>query len=205
MSGSFEPDDSPRAPAQRPGTIILVRHGKPDLARGGRFNAAGWDDWWARYGAAGLVPGQMPPADLLDAARDATHRLASPLRRAVETAELVFEGRPFLVDPLFQEAPQPAPPLPGGLILSHDQWYVLSRLGWVLGFSGTGESHTLARKRAAAAADRLEEAAADGNVVLCAHGWFNRMIRGHLVRRGWRTAYDGGDRFWSWRRLVKPA
>ena len=41
-------------------------------------------------------------------------------------------------------------------------------------------------------------------VVLCGHGWFNRMTRKILRRRGWQCVYDGGDSYWAWRRYEPP-
>jgi hypothetical protein len=41
------------------------------------------------------------------------------------------------------------------------------------------------------------------NVVLCAHGWFNRMMRPVLKSQGWREVEDHGDRYWSYRRYEK--
>jgi hypothetical protein len=50
------------------------------------------------------------------------------------------------------------------------------------------------------AAKLLADAAQDGrDVVLAAHGWFNRMLRRPLVKAGWRCTRDGGDAYWSYR------
>ena len=37
------------------------------------------------------------------------------------------------------------------------------------------------------------------DVVLAAHGWFNRMLRPELKKRGWTCVHDGGDKYWSYR------
>ncbi len=189
----------------RPGEIIIVRHGRPSLAREGWINAREWDDWWARYNESGLRDDQLPPEPLLAHARLATHLFASPLRRAVETAEHAMEGRPFVTDPMFVEAPLPAPPLPDWLRLPTAMWGGIARFTWYAGYSGGGESHRMARRRAKQAANRLIEAASDGGtVMLCAHGWFNRMIKARLIKRWWFCAYDGGDNYWAWRRFLPP-
>ncbi len=83
-------------------------------------------------------------------------------------------------------------------------WGVLSRLAWWFGYDGGGESRRMAEMRAARAASRLEKLASEGPVLVCAHGWFNRMIGRELRRRGWRRVYDGGDRYWAWRRYHPP-
>ncbi len=188
------------------GHIILVRHGRPALARTGWVNADGWDAWWAAYNLSGLADGEQPSADLKQAVRDSERILASPLLRAVETARTLAESRPFTTDPVFVEAPLPAPPLPAWLQLPITHWGVVSRVFWCLGYAGGGESQTMANKRAVEAADRLVADAANGqNVLLCAHGWFNRMIRGELVGRGWYCIEDRGDAYWAWRRLLPPS
>ncbi|MGF1455288.1 MAG: histidine phosphatase family protein [Alphaproteobacteria bacterium] len=202
MDGEAHGDRARHQDARAAGPIVLVRHGRPDLSRGGLLTAPQWNAWWEAYNRAGLVYGEEPPQDLLAVARDAVHRLSSPLPRACETARAVYGPRIYDIDPLFVEAPLPAPPLPF-VRLTPPQWMAASRTAWLLGYAGGGESVTLASKRAQAGADRLETAAADGSVVLCGHGWFNRMLRRALVRRGWICDRDGGDHYWAWRRLVR--
>ncbi len=195
--------EKPIAVPRAPGPIIMVRHGRPDLARKAWLSARGWDDWWATYERTGLAYGEHPPRDLVEVAAPAVHRLSSPLPRARETARAIFGPVIYDVDPLFVEAPLPAPRWPGFIRFSSPVWKGISRVLWLMGYAGRSESRRLATLRAVAAADRLEEAARDGLVVLCGHGWFNRMIRGVLVQRGWVCNRDGGDNFWSWRRLVR--
>ena len=64
-----------------------------------------------------------------------------------------------------------------------------------------GEEHVRdARRRAARASEVLIDAAGEGrDVVLAAHGWFNRMLRPELRKRGWANVHDGGDKYWSYR------
>jgi len=196
---------TPAAPVPAtPGRIVLVRHGKPSLARDGSYDAPGWDDWWSRYNRAGLADGEAPPEELRRIASGSAVLLASPLPRARETAEALAEGREIIFDKVFVEAPLPAPPIPGFLKFDPNWWGFISRSAWLMGFSGGQESHREAKVRAERAADRVvEEAASGGDVLVCAHGWFNRMVRGVLRRRGWRCTRDGGDRYWSWRRFER--
>ncbi len=189
---------------ETPGPILLVRHGRPDLARKGWLSPDGWDAWWKAYGQAGLADGECPPRSLVTAAAPAVHRLASPVIRARQTAERLFGDLPFEQDRLFVEAPLPAPPWPNWIRLSPPLWGAVSRTLWLCGFAGQGESYAQARQRARQASDRLVADARDGMVVVCAHGWFNRMMRGELVRRGWTCDRDGGDHYWSWRRMICP-
>ena len=190
---------SPRAPV-----IILARHGRPALDRS---QPMGWRDyktWWSAYDEGGLVEGEDPPEALLEAARSAEVVLASPLTRSLETARAVADGREIVTDPVFVEAPLPPPPIPG-LRLKPGQWGVFARIAWWFGYSGGMESRRAAEARAEEAVDRVDAAArpADGPprvVLVCAHGWFNRMMRPELLARGWRCVQDGRDHYWSFRR-----
>jgi broad specificity phosphatase PhoE len=184
--------------------IVLARHGRPALDRSPLLDWRGYRDWWGAYDAGGLAPGEKPPEALLSVARDAHAVLASPLPRSLETAHAVAGGRDVVVDPVFVEAALPPPPIPG-LKLRPGQWGVLSRITWWLGLSGGLESRVEAERRAEAAVGRvledlLVEPAANRVVLVCAHGWFNRMMRPVLRARGWRCVVDGRDGYWSFRR-----
>ena len=63
-----------------------------------------------------------------------------------------------------------------------------------------GDEHiSETRIRADKAAEKLIAASGDHDVVLAAHGWFNRMLRPALKKRGWVCRRDGGDSYWSFR------
>jgi len=187
------------------GSIVLVRHGRPALSRKVKLDWRGYRTWWAAYGESGLALGEVPPKKLVTIAALADLIVASPLARARETAERLAPGAEILIDEIFVEAPLPAPQIPI-VHLRPGTWNVLSRLFWLMGYSAAGESHQHADIRAAEAAGRIEGLARGRKLVLlCAHGWFNRMIRGVLRARGWRCVYDGGDSYWAWRRFEPPA
>lgn len=182
-----------------PGWIAIGRHGRPALSRDVRLTAAEFRDWWRRYDAGGLAPDQSPPKALCTLAAEADLVLSSTLPRAIETAEAVAGGRAIRREPIFIEAPLPPPRVPGRR--SPSEWGVWARCAWWLGASGGQESRQEAEARAVEAAHRLIAYARDGsNVLLCAHGWFNRMMRPVLMQAGWRCAIDGGDEYWSFRR-----
>lgn len=195
---------NPESQAARPGRITIVRHGRPALPRLDWITARDWSAWWAAYGKVGLAPNERPPPRLAELAGKARVLLASTLPRAYETALLLADGRPVEADPVYTEAHLPAPPAPGWLRLKPGGWGVVSRICWWFGYHGDGESRRMAARRAETAATRLVARAVEGEVLLCAHGWFNRMLRGALRRRGWRCVHDGGDGFWSWRCYEPP-
>ena len=185
--------------------LVLVRHGKPALSRKMRIDWRAYHSWWAAYGESGLAETEVPPSGLVELAKRADVIIASPLPRAWQTALALCNGREIIADERFVEAPLPSPPIPF-LRLRPTLWGVLSRALWWLGYSGTGESRKHAKIRAVSAADRLIELARGRELVLlCAHGWFNRMIRKVLRQRQWQCIYDGGDSYWAHRHFEPPS
>lgn len=182
-------------------SIIIARHGRPALNR----NAGptiGWEDyvtWWANYEIGSLAPDQIAPQELINEVSDAEVLLTSVRPRAIET---MAAARPD-VSPetlsLFNEAPLPPPRWKRAKFLPR-RWNVFARIAWLFGHSLGEENVSESRQRAAEAAQYLEQRAAEGKVFLAAHGWFNRMIRTELRRRGWRVVRDQGDRYWGYRK-----
>lgn len=201
--GRLETDAKTQGAADAPptGPIIIARHGRPALDRraGPRLSWQDYVDWWARYEAGSLAPGQVAPETLKHLVADAAIVLSSPRPRALETARLAAPAARIETDTLFHEAPLPPPELKGARFLPKT-WNVLARTWWLFGHTlEDGEDVGAARARAAKAASRLHEAARQGKVFLAAHGWFNRMMRPELNRLGWHCVSDGGDRYWSFR------
>lgn len=185
-------------------TIILVRHGKPALSRKVRLNWREFRDWWVRYDEGGIKPGQRPPKKVIQWAHDADFVVSSPLRRAVESATLAAGRAPDLTLPGLVEAALPSPPL-GTLKMRPKSWGTAARIFWFLGYSDGMESHREARARAISVCIQLEDCASDGRIVyVSGHGWFNRMLKGSLMMRGWRCKSQNGDLHWSRRRMVRP-
>ncbi len=187
------------------GRIITARHGRPNLSRDVRITSGAYGAWWAEYDASGLHPDETPPQSLIDLASKAKTVLSSTLPRAIETARQATKGaREVPADPMFVEAPLPPPPVPF-VKLSPTTWGVISRSFWFVGYAPAGvETHFEAWKRVDEIADRLVAYSAEGDVLLCAHGYLNWMIDRKLRSGGWRRAErEGGNRFWSWR-IYKP-
>ena len=67
------------------------------------------------------------------------------------------------------------------------------------------ESHGEARARANKMCGVLAGHASGGKMVyVSAHGWFNRMLKGSLMKRGWKCVSQNGDLHWSHRRFERP-
>jgi len=185
------------------GWIVTVRHGRPDLSREMTISAKDYEGWWAQYNLSGLAPGEIPSPELRELAKQADHLLSSGLLRARETMQSLAEERDYASEELFNEAPLPRPPVPF-LQLKPHSWGWISRVFWIVGWSAGGETHLQAIRRADKAADRLIEfASTGGNVLLCAHGYFNWMMNVALTLKRWRRTYDGGHHFWAWRQYHK--
>lgn len=203
MTTSKAPNETlDRRSAAKIGTIVITRHGRPHADRTVRIDRAGYREWWRGYDLARLHPDERPPEALLRLAEASDVIFASTLPRAIHTAEMVAGGREIITDPVFVEAPMPPPGLVGKR--SPRAWGVWARASWWMGGHEEGESRAEAELRAEAAVATLTAQALRGhNVLLCAHGWFNRMMRPVLRRQGWREVEDRGDKYWSYRRYEK--
>ena len=188
------------------GRIVTVRHGRPDLARDVKIRSREYGDWWAQYDASGLAPEERPPAGLIKLAKGAKTVLSSTLPRAIETArQATGGGREVPADPMFVEAPLPPPPVPF-ISLKPGAWGVVSRAFWFWGYTPEGvESHLECWGRVRKITARLADYAAEGDVMLCAHGYLNWMIDQRLRKEGWvRIERNGGNHYWSWRIYEPP-
>jgi len=202
MDAVAKPEDRPAKPAPT-GRIIIVRHGRPQVIPKEAPPMAwrAYKDWWAKYEMSSLKEGQCCPESLLKEVGDDAIILSSARPRAIQTASHLGRGREVRHDPMFNEAPLPPPRL-GPIPMRPKNWNKWARLLWMMGHSG-GEEHVReARLRASRAAQELirtAEEAGGRDVVLAAHGWFNRMLRPELKKRGWANVHDGGDKYWSYR------
>ncbi len=183
--------------------IILVRHGKPALSRSVWLTWREYRNWWQQYDEGGLTEEQNVPLEVLKLAEEADLVVSSPLRRAIETAELLRNQPPDIVDADLVEAALPSPHL-GPIKFRPRGWGVISRCVWYVGYTGGLESHRDARIRAVRMADKLAEHAKGGKTVLVtAHGWYNRMLKVRLKRRGWTCVSENGDQHWNHRIMIK--
>lgn len=184
-------------------TIVIVRHGKPALSRKTRLTWTDFRQWWGLYDEGGLNEKQRIPKKVKKYAAEADLVLSSPLPRAAESARLLRGKDADILDPNLVEAALPPPKL-WRMKFGPKSWGTMARILWYFGWSDGLESHRDARIRANLMADRLGEHAAGGKLVLVtAHGWFNRMLKGSLMKRGWKCVSHNGDLHWSHRRFTR--
>lgn len=192
------------APARKSGDIVIARHGEPALNRRIKLSASGYRRWWAAYEEGGILDPHKAPVGLLEMARRADVIFASVRRRAVETAEAVVQGKHFVRDPMFVEAPLPPPAWPEFIKIGPKYWGAIARFYWYFGRHDGQESRREAEARARAAAERLTAEADQGlHVVLLAHGYFNHMVGRELKRIGWKLVSGRGYKYWSTRKYVR--
>ena len=195
-----------------PQRIVLVRHGRSAHLPTGWLTVEGVRRWYEDYDAAGLAPGEAPPAALLalaERAAAAGTMVASDLPRAIASAALLAPSVPALASPLLRELAleTPAAPLPalGGARLPLTGWALVYGTRWAAArLRGTAPPgvDAAARERAAAAAAWLAGLARDatgsgGLVVAVTHASFRGLLATALVRAGWRGPASRSLRPWS--------
>lgn len=184
-------------PDTRAARIILIRHGRPALPTSPRTGHRGFRDYIDAYEAAGLDPTDAPPDELQDLVSELEAVFSSDRRRAQDSAKTLVPGADLIVDPLFMEAPLPAPRIPL-LRMSVPKWAVVARLLWHAGYHPEIENYRKAKHRASRAADILvRRATLDGATALVAHGYFNFLIGRELGRRGFRKSGSHRAKFWN--------
>ena len=184
--------------------IIIARHGKPALSRKIRLTWREYRNWWTQYDLGGLAEKQKLPKKLKALAENADVVISSSLLRAKESAQLASGRAPDFIYEELIEAALPSPPL-GPLKFRPKTWGTWSRIVWYWGWPDGMESHGEARARANAMCDVLAGHAKGGKTVyVSAHGWFNRMLKGSLKKRGWKCVSQNGDLHWSHRRFERP-
>ncbi len=180
-------------------TILLVRHGEPDLAWPEACDAAAFDAWSAAYGGCGLAPASLPSAALRAqiGALDRVTFMASPIRRAQLSAEILSGGvAPQTLDELREVRLPALSPMPG--IKSASAWVQDAILAYNDGQWDGCESPEDLRARARTAAALLTKAASDSAVVAVAHGLINRLVSDALLDAGAAESEGEAGEYWRW-------
>jgi len=177
--------------------VILIRHGRPDIAVSPRTSHHGFRRYIDLYEEAGLDPESAPPEELLDLAGELSSIFTSGKPRARDSAKLLAPQAELIADPLFVEAPLASPRIPL-LRMKVPKWAVVARILWHAGYHPKIENYRRAKHRASHAADILiGKARKEGVAVLVAHGYFNAMIGRELRRRGFAQSGSHRARFWN--------
>ena len=186
-------------------TIVLARHGKPAWDHKTPIPGFSLATWVQGRDQAPLDPSFLPPAALAQLAGASRVIAASPLRRSLESAQVLAPGITPDVRPLFREVYLPTA-IRSGLRLPPKLWSSLARGAWYLGWSPQVESLAGARVRASTAATILAALAlAEDSVLLVGHGLMNGFIGRRLRRAGWSGPPVGTRRLWAFSVYRRPA
>jgi broad specificity phosphatase PhoE len=185
------------AVADAPMRVILIRHGRPNIATAPRTSHREFRSYIDAYEEAGLDPTSMPPEELQDLLGEIDAIFTSERKRSVDSARALAPHAELIADPLFAEAPLASPPIPL-LKMKVPKWAVVARILWHAGYHPEIENYRRAKHRAVQAADILvKRARADGAAALVAHGYFNYIIGRELRRRGFRKSGSHRAQFWN--------
>ena len=177
--------------------IVLARHGRSEFSVGSWVAGGSLGDLVRRYDEAGITRATGPPPALVALAARSQCVVASDLKRAVESAQVLAAGKEVVVDPGLREAR-----LPDSLGLSVSLppavWVVIGQIAWWMNLSTSAETIAATRLRASRAAEALESRAEQhGSVLVVGHGMFNRFIAAHLRQRGWQGPRVMPSAHWS--------
>ncbi|UII19471.1 histidine phosphatase family protein [Fulvivirga ligni] len=175
--------------------IILIRHGQPDVTRGGwrnRDEAVIFTEVYDSVGVLSFKPMPLCPDNLR------TDRVYySNIPRARNTAERIFEDKYDMIeDARFREFERKVMPF-FNIKMPLGWWLGNSRILWILGFNDKGiETFKEARQRAKENAHYLEQKADKEHlVILVAHGFHNKYVAKYLRKMGWVQVRKGGKHY----------
>ncbi|ELY6247254.1 histidine phosphatase family protein [Cronobacter universalis] len=176
--------------------IILMRHGRPDIARSDALGSRDMPGWINRYDEADTGT-DLPPEASRELAARAGIVISSDLPRALSSLT-ALGCEPVQIDALYREAELPVHHV-GRLRLSPLAWSGIFRVLWLCGLSGHAETLRTAKQRAAKAAENLATLAGntESPVLLMGHGMMNRLIARTLIRHGWREIRKPDKGYWG--------
>ncbi|MBN2354269.1 MAG: histidine phosphatase family protein [Spirochaetales bacterium] len=174
-------------------TIILIRHLKVDFRWKPFYDARGFAEACAGYNDAPVVR----PLETFTTDRPIW---ASSMRRAVDTARLLFGREPDRVTDLITEVPE-VPFLSTSFRFPRVVWDAFGRLEWLLGVMTQPESYADTVRRV----DKFLEGllAAGKDCVVVSHGWVLKVMIRRLAAigfRGPRPIYLGNGVPFTYRR-----
>ena len=177
--------------------IVLLRHGKPDLAHGTSLHTREIPGFIQAYDAAGITLDQPPTEEAIEQAGACKLVVCSNLFRSTESARALGANDKLVTDADFREVGMPYPLWPP-LRLPLNLWATVLRLIQLAGYQRNGESISGARLRVRAASKKLVASATEhGSVLLVGHGYMNRFLARELLKRGWVGPKTPGHEFWQ--------
>jgi broad specificity phosphatase PhoE len=200
----IEPEDKVIKDYGKLRQIALVRHGEPDMVKSGRFNRAEASNYLLCYDSVCIIVPEKPFFQVNN--KEEIKVFSSPIKRALTTAHYLFgEDKDITVSPVFREFETKIKPGNSKRSWPISFWTTKARLKWMFGKKPDGiESFSQAKKRAAEAADLLDQSSLDNpKILLTSHGFINRYIKKELKKKGWEVVEDTGSDYLGTTILVK--
>ncbi len=177
--------------------IVLLRHGKPAIAEGGKLSSSQFGVWVAEYNQAGIDLALPPTTQVREKAAECDFVICSHLPRSIESAQALDIDCLDINDSLFREFEMPFVNLTTPR-LSPATWSALYRLIWLAGFSANAESYRQAKQRGIACVERLlEYANSHQRVLFVGHGVLLWFICKQLLLRGWSGPKGSPRSYWD--------
>ena len=177
--------------------IVFMRHGKPDIPELGKISTCEFHRWIEAYNSASLDVTHKPSKQVVEIANHYNVIVCSDLRRSIESASVLGVKDIHCIDAIFREVELPYARLPSPKLVP-GVWFVLYRTLWFIGYAANCESVSLARQRAAIAANRLHNKALRNNTVFCiGHSIFNSFIAKELLTKGWQGSTSIFSKHWE--------
>jgi len=182
--------------------ITLVRHGCPeiDLEELGNnwVTANEFGQVVDAYHHCDLRIDEKPPSDLVEHTSTCSVFLSSSVRRSKSSCIALGVEKVAEENPIFDEAAMPYATWKL-YRLPIKFWSIFFRVAWLVGYYNHAQPVRAISERSKRAAELLiEQAVANGDVLLVGHGILNRMIASHLGKQHWRMVSSDGDGYWSY-------
>ncbi|MGF1727966.1 histidine phosphatase family protein [Photobacterium kasasachensis] len=179
--------------------IVLIRHGKPTGSTNPKLTPKEFALWVRSYNFSEISIDSKPPA-YLKPQLCGHYIVSSDLRRAIHSATLCLLKEPDLKLRDAREMDVPRHKIP--FILSVNNWLLINRFLWLLGFNAKVESLKDAQARAKSVAlDFAELANQHQKVAVFGHGLINRSVTKELERLGWRCT-EKDSSYWGITKLT---
>lgn len=178
-------------------SIVLVRHGQPDVEWSPGLTFSQFRKWTANYDTVPLIDDSFPDSDLVAVAGNPSTVFCSTLRRSQQSHLRSGCQQDFVANAIFDEVKLTVPPIPV-IRMKPVGWVLLSMrlLRW-------GVGRKAVTKRADQAAELLIRTSLQngGCTLLFGHGTMNGYIHEGLLARAWNCERQSAEpgAYWSWR------
>ena len=162
-------------------------------------NCTSLNIWVENYDGSSVHAEPEYPPNTLRKMATVNFVFASNLVRSIDLVQLLQPTVATVGDEMFRETELLISSVKfWDIKLSPGAWAVVLRVLWLCGYLKDCESYREAKRRAAAAAQRLIEYAKEyGSVALVGHGFFNLLIAKQLRKKGCEGLRKTGTSHWT--------